>query len=265
MLPEWLNVLLLGIVEGLTEFLPISSTGHLIIAEAKLGYRDEVFNTVVQTGAVLAVLLVFWKRLQQLLLRWKEREARDYLLKLLVAFLITGVGGVVMKKFGFKLEKDAVPVAWATLIGGVLIIAIELWLKGRSLADHVSWGVAIAVGVGQLVAMGLPGTSRSGATILAALALGVSRPQATEFSFLVGIPTLFSAAGYQVYLAHKEGVEIEWGLVAVGAVGAAVTAFLAVKWFLRYIQTHTFTVFGYYRILVGAVILLLALHWHWIR
>src|SRR5205085_8628945 len=132
--------------------------------------------------------------------------------------------------FGLKLEKDAVPVAWATLIGGVLIIFVEWWLKGRPLADRINWPVAVTVGFAQLVAAAFPGSSRSGVTILAALALGVNRPLATEFSFLVGIPTLISAAGYQVYLAHKEAVSIDWGLVMVGFAAAAVTAFVAVKW-----------------------------------
>ena len=256
--PDWINVLLLGAIEGVTEFLPISSTGHLIIAERLLGYRTDLFNTVIQTGAVLAVVLVFWKRLKQLFTQLNDPAAQDYILKLVTAFVITGIGGIVLKKFHYKLPQTAVPVAWATLIGGVLIIAVEAWLRKRPLADRITWGVAIVIGLAQLVAAIFPGTSRSGATILAALALGVNRPLAAEFSFLLGVPTLLSAGALQVYTAQREGVTIEWGSVMVGFVAAAVTAFVAVKWLLRYVQTHTFTIFGYYRIVLGLVILGLA-------
>ena len=150
--PDWIRVLLLGIIEGITEFLPISSTGHLIIAEQALGMRTELFNTVIQTGAVLAVVLVFWRRLKQLLLQWNDPAAQDYLLKLIAAFVITGAGGVLLKRFGWKLPETASPVAWATLIGGVLIILVERALKGKTLEDRVTWTVAIIVGLAQLVA-----------------------------------------------------------------------------------------------------------------
>ncbi len=255
--PDWIRVLLLGVIEGITEFLPISSTGHLIIAEQALGMRTELFNTVIQTGAVLAVILVFWRRLADLLLRWSHPDAQDYLLKLMTAFVITGIGGVMLKRMGWRLPETAGPVAWATLIGGVLIIVVERWLKGKALQDRVTWTVAIAVGIGQLVAAIFPGTSRSGATILAALLLGLNRPIAAEFSFLVGVPTLLAAGALQVYTAHKQGATIEWMSVAIGFTAAAVTAFAAVKWLLRYVQTHTFTIFGYYRIVLGIVILIL--------
>jgi undecaprenyl-diphosphatase len=256
--PDWINVLLLGIVEGVTEFLPVSSTGHLIIAERFCGIRTDLFNTVIQTGAVLAVLLVFWRRLKDLLVHWQDREAQDYVLKLVTAFVITGIGGLLLKKFHFKLPDSATPVAWATLIGGVLIIAVERWLKGRKLEDRIAWDVAIIVGLSQLVAAVFPGTSRSGVTILAALALGVNRPLAAEFSFLLGIPTLLAAGALQIYSAHKEHASIEWDAVAIGFLAAAVTAFATVKWLLRYVQTHTFSAFGYYRIVLGIVILVFA-------
>jgi undecaprenyl-diphosphatase len=256
--PDWINVLLLGIIEGITEFLPISSTGHLIIAERVLGMRTDLFNTVIQTGAVLAVMLVFWNRLKQLLLHWRDREAQDYLLKLMAAFVITGAGGLLLKKLEYKLPETAGPVAWATLIGGVLILVVEGWLKGRKLEDRITWTVAITVGLAQLGAAVFPGTSRSGITILAALALGVNRPLAAEFSFLLGIPTLLAAGALQIYSAHKHGVSIEWGSVMIGFAAAAVMAFATVKWLLRYVQNHTFIVFGYYRIVLGIVILVLA-------
>lgn len=261
-LPDWLNVLMLGVIEGVTEFLPVSSTGHLIIAERPLGARTDLFNTVVQTGAVLAVVLVFWKRLRMMIGQIGSPEAKDYLLKLVTAFVITGIGGLALKKLDYKLPISAIPVAWATLIGGILILLVEWWLRGRQLQDRITWSIAIAVGLAQIVAAVFPGTSRSGVTILTALALGINRPLAAEFSFLLGIPTLLSAAVVQIYSAHKAGVTIEWGAVMIGWTAAAITAFATVKWLLRYLQAHTFVIFGYYRIVLGIVILVLArMHW----
>jgi undecaprenyl-diphosphatase len=257
---EWIQVLLLGVIEGVTEFLPVSSTGHLLIAQRWLGARSDLFNTVIQSGAVLAVLVIFTGRLKQLCFQWRERAAQDYLLKLMVAFAITGVGGLLLKKAGFQLPDTARPVAWATLIGGVLFLLVERWLRGRRTQDQVSWIATIAVAFGQLLAAVFPGASRSGSTILMALCLGVSRPAATEFSFLLGIPTLIAAGGLQVYGAMRDPTSApeDWGLLLVAWVVSAATAFVAVKWLLRFVQTHTFELFGWYRIAVGIALLLLA-------
>ncbi len=256
-MPEWINVALLGIIEGITEFLPVSSTGHLLIAEKWLGARTDLFNTVIQCGAVLAVLMVFSGRMRDLLQNLQNRENRDYLLKLGLAFFITGVGGLVLKKLDFELPKKAAPVAWATLAGGALILIIEGVIGQKPLEGKVTWTIAMAVGFAQLVAAIFPGTSRSAATILMALALGLPRRAATEFSFLVGIPTLLAAGGLQIYSAHKHGEVIDWGLVFVGLIAAAVTAFMTVRWLLRYVQSHTFKPFGWYRIALGIAILIL--------
>jgi undecaprenyl-diphosphatase len=257
---EWIQVLWLGVIEGVTEFLPVSSTGHLLIAQRWLGARSDVFNTVIQSGAVLAVVLIFTTRLRQLAFQWRERAVQQYLLKLAVAFAITGAGGLLLKKAGFQLPDTARPVAWATLIGGVLFLVVERWLRGRQTQDHVSWPAAIAVAFGQLLAAVFPGASRSGSTILMALCLGVSRPAATEFSFLLGIPTLIAAGALQVYSSLRDPAARpeDWGLVLVAWVAAAVTAFVAVKWLLRFVQTHTFELFGWYRIAIGVALLLLA-------
>ena len=256
-MPDWINVALLGIIEGITEFLPVSSTGHLLIAEKFLGDRSDLFITVIQCGAVLAVLMAFWGRMRELVFNAHQRENRDYLLKLAAAFFITGVGGLVLKKFDFKLPDTAAPVAWATLLGGVAILIIEALLKDKPLKPNLTWGIAVAVGFAQLLAAVFPGTSRSGATILVALAMGLHRQVATEFSFLLGIPTLLAAGGLQIYSAQKEGESIDWSLVLIGAVTAAITAFIAVRWLLRYVQSHTFKVFGWYRIGVGILILII--------
>lgn len=257
-MPEWLTVVLLGLIEGITEFLPVSSTGHLLLAEHWLPRQSDLFNTVIQCGAVLAVLLIFWGRVRDLVRRWREPEAQSFVAKLAVAFGITGAGGLVLKHFHFKLPETTEPVAIATLVGGVLFILIERWLRGRPMHNHVTWAIAVGMGLAQLVAAVFPGTSRSGSTILFALACGLARPAAAEFSFLLGIPTLLAAGGLQIVsaLKHPEGPAIDWSMIALGSGVAAVTAFAVVKWLLRYIQHHTFVVFGWYRIVVGLLMLL---------
>lgn len=256
---DWLAVILLGVIEGVTEFLPVSSTGHLLLTEHLIRRQfSEVFNVVIQCGAVLAVLLVFAKRSQQLVTQWREPDTRDYLLKLIAAFVLTAVGGLVMKKMGLKLEKTTAPIAWATLIGGVLFLVLERWLRGRTGTDKVSWTVALAIGAAQLVAIAFPGSSRSGTTILLALVLGLARPAAIEFSFLLGIPTLLAAGAKQLLDAVKEQTPHEpWSQVLVGTVVSAVTAFAVVRWLLRYVQNHTFESFGWYRVALGIAILVL--------
>jgi undecaprenyl-diphosphatase len=255
---DWLAVVILGAIEGITEFLPISSTGHLLLAQHWLGKRSELFTVVIQSGAVLAVLVVFTQRLKQLLLGWREPAAKDYLMKLAGAFLLTAIGGLTLKKLGMKLPETTAPVAWATLIGGVMFVVAERWLRGRPTRDEITWTVALVIGAAQLLAAVFPGASRSGSTILFALLLGLSRPAALEFTFLLGIPTLLAAGAKETLDALKDGTPHEpWSLIALGTVVSAVTAFAAVKWLLGYVRNHTFTAFGWYRIIVGAAILLL--------
>jgi undecaprenyl-diphosphatase len=257
--PDWLAVIILGVIEGITEFLPVSSTGHLLLVENShwLPQQTDLFNITIQSGAAVAVLFVFSTRVRDLLLRWGDPVTRDYLLKLVVAFVITGVGGLVVKKLGFRLPKEVAPIAWATLVGGILILLIEWAIRGRQLRADVTWLIAVAVGLAQLLAAVFPGTSRSAATILIALALGLSRPAATEFSFLVGVPTLLAAGGLETYqaLRHPGPAATDWGLLALGTLASAITAFLVVRWLLRWIQTHSFAVFGWYRIALGLVML----------
>jgi undecaprenyl-diphosphatase len=257
-MPDWLATIILGVVEGLTEFLPVSSTGHLLLTEHWIGREEsDLFNVVIQCGAVLAVLVVFYRRLLDLLAHWKEAASQNYIIKLVIAFVITGIGGLVLNKLGLRLPEAAAPVAWATLIGGVVILVIEFALRGKTLRDEITWGVAVAAGLAQLVAAVFPGTSRSGITILIALAMGLKRPAATEFSFLLGIPTLLAAGGLKIFSALHHHETVDWGMVLLGSVAAAITAFIAVKWLLKFVQTHTFNVFGWYRIALGILILLL--------
>ena len=175
----WLIAVVLGFLEGLTEFIPVSSTGHLLIAENWVPRQSDLFNIVIQCGAVLAVLPLFSERLA-MLGRWREPASRDLLAKIIVAFGITGAGGLFLEKLHFKLPEAIGPVAWALFIGGVLFIVVERWLRGRSVTETISWSVAIGVAVAQLIAAVFPGTSRSGATILIALILGASRVRGTR-------------------------------------------------------------------------------------
>lgn len=259
-MPEWIAVVLLGIVEGITEFLPVSSTGHLLLAEHLrwLPRQTDLFNIVIQCGAVLAVLPLFPERLRQFAFQWREKATQDYALKILCAFVITGIGGLILEKKGFKLPEELAPVAGALLLGGIGFVAVELWLRGKTRASEVTWLIAVAVGVGQLVAAVFPGASRSGTTILACLLLGLARPAATEFSFLVGIPTMVAAGGLKIFKALHHpapGASQEnWSLVLLGTVVAAAVSFVAVKWLLGYVRTHTFTAFGWYRIALALVV-----------
>lgn len=252
------NTILLGIIEGITEFLPISSTGHLLIAEHWLGRRSDLFNVVIQAGAILAVVLIYRARLWQLATGLGRAENRDYALKLFVAFAITAVLGFMATRLGFKLPESVTPVAWALVVGGVWMIAAE-WLAAKQPdRSAITWRVAVLVGLAQVVAAVFPGTSRSAATIFVALLAGTSnRAAATEFAFLVGIPTMFAASAYELLKAVHGGgaVHEDWGALALAFAVSLVTAFVAVKWLLGYIRTHRFTAFAVYRIVLGLILL----------
>jgi undecaprenyl-diphosphatase len=253
-----LNDLALGVIEGITEFLPISSTGHLIIAEHWFGTRSDTYNIVIQAGAILAVTLIYWRRIVDLLTGWRNPEQRDYLIKIIVAFLITAVLGLIVKKLGFELPTAIAPVAWALIIGGFWMLGAEAVAGRMPDSASVTMRVAIAVGIAQIVAGVFPGTSRSATTIFVAMLLGTTnRAAATEFAFLVGVPTMYAASAYEIYSQVKHGTAAsDWGLpLVVAFVASTVTAFIAVKWLLGYIQGHRYTGFAVYRIVFGAVLL----------
>ncbi len=261
---DLLSAILLGLIEGITEFLPISSTGHLLIAEKLgLGERSDLFNIAIQAGAILAVVLIYRQRLWQLLAGFARPVNRDYALKLGTAFAITAVLGLIVKKLGFELPENITPVAWALVLGGVWMWLAEHMAARRAAAlgerEAITWTVAVLVGVAQVVAGVFPGTSRSAATIFVALLAGTtSRAAATEFAFLVGIPTMFAATGYELLalIGSGQAAHEDWTSLGVAFVVSAITAFVAVKWLLTYIQTHRFTVFSIYRIALGAALLL---------
>jgi undecaprenyl-diphosphatase len=270
---DLLAALLLGIIEGITEFLPISSTGHLLIAERWLGHRSDLFNIAIQAGAILAVVLIYRERLWQLAMAFLHpgtaatvhgQAPRDYAYKLAAAFGVTAVGGLLVKALGWALSAEVAPIAWALVLGGVWMLVAEHFAARRAatLGERrtITWTVALLVGIAQVLAGVFPGTSRSAATIFVALLFGTTnRAAATEFAFLVGIPTMFAATAYELLAVWKGGgiAGEDWTALAVAFLASAVTAFVAVTWLLRYIQNNRFTAFAVYRFVVGAALLLL--------
>lgn len=253
-----IQVILLGIIEGITEFLPISSTGHLLIAQHWLGRRSDLFNVAIQAGAILAVVVIYWRRLWDMTLHFSKPENRDYVYKLVAAFFITVAGGFVAKKLGLELPDTVAPIAWALILGGGAIFLIEAYAARQPESDKLTWKVAFWVGVGQIIAAVFPGTSRSAATIFAAMLAGMtSRPAAAEFAFIVGIPTMFAATAYEAFDLYQSGeiAQEHWSDLAVGFVVSSIVAFIAVKWLLQYVQTHRFTPFAWYRIALGVVLI----------
>lgn len=257
---HYIQIVVLGIVEGVTEFLPISSTGHLLIAEHLLGTSEpDVFNVVIQAGAILAVVFIYWHKIVELAGHLQNPDSRSYVFKLLVSFIITGILGLVVTHIlHLKLPESLVPVAWATLIGGFVIFAIEFFSKKLYPHDEITWLEAVFIAIAQIVAAIFPGTSRSGATIMTGLAMGTKRTSATEFSFLVGIPTMFAASGLELVKYRKDLFHGGHQLlidVTLGFVISAIVAFFVVKWLLRFVVSHTFNGFAIYRVILGIALL----------
>jgi undecaprenyl-diphosphatase len=259
-----LKALTLGIVEGLTEFLPISSTGHLILVGDLLNFNDEkgkMFEVVIQFGAILAVCWEFRARLVSVVsgLRAGQEDAQRFVLNLAVAFMPAAVLGLLfaskIKQYLFK----PVPVALAFIVGGLLI----LWAERRKHVirirevDEMTWRDALKIGLAQSLAL-IPGTSRSGATIIGGLFFGMSRKAATEFSFFLAIPTLFAASAYELVKYRHLLSTDDLGMFAVGGAASFVSAFFAVRGLLRYISRHDFSAFAWYRIGFGIIVLLTA-------
>ena len=262
----------MGVVEGLTEFLPISSTGHLILAGSLLGFVDakaKVFDIAIQTGAIFAVILVYWAKLRDTVVALpSQRQAQRFALNVAIAFTPAVVLGLVFGK-AIKAHLFTPTVVASTFIIGGFII---LWAEARQAraetaprildADDMTWKDALKVGLVQCFAM-IPGTSRSGATIIGGMLMGLSRKAATDFSFYLAIPTLIGAGAYSLY---KERALLSWAdapMFGVGLLFAFASAWLCIRWLLRYIASHSFSGFAYYRIAFGILILVTA-HFGWI-
>lgn len=253
----------MGVVEGLTEFLPVSSTGHLILAGDLLGLRSEkakVFEIVIQSAALLAVIWEYRARFTRVLRGiFTELPARRFAINVAIAFLPAAVLGLAIGKYVKAYLFRPVPVALAFVIGGLVI----LWAERRRHAvtvpevDRMNWIDALKIGIAQCLAL-IPGTSRSGATIIGGLFFGLSRKAATEFSFFLAVPTLSAAGAYELYKERDLLSSADIGWFAIGALAAFISAFLCVRWLLRYISSHDFTGFAWYRIAFGIAVLVTA-------
>ena len=256
-MPDWLYAIINGLIEGITEFIPVSSTGHLLVGEKLMHHAEsDLFNIVIQGGAVLAVVPLFWKQFCGMIFGLGDPKNRDLAIKLFVAFALTCGVGFILDKKGYKLPEDVAPVAWALLIGGIIIFGVESLCKRRVLSERLTWPLVIIFFLGQIIAAVFPGASRSGSTIMLAMLFGMTRPAATEFTFLLGVPTLLAASAWKLLKALKEGGLHNGEVVhlGIGFVVAAVSSFIVVKWLIRYVQHHTFNGFAIYRILLGALL-----------
>jgi undecaprenyl-diphosphatase len=262
--PGFVTALLLGIVEGLTEFLPISSTGHLIVAGSLLGYtgeRAKVFEIVIQAGAILAVCWEYRAKLIAVLAGLAhDRRAQRFAVNLGLAFLPAAVLGLLFNRVIKSLLFAPVPVATAFVLGAFVILWVERRQRTRAAppriddVDDLRWTDALKIGFAQAFAL-IPGTSRSGATIMGGMLFGLSRRAATEFSFFLAIPTLLAACAYEIFRSRELLSSQDLGAFATGFAAAFVSAFLCVRWLLRYVSHHDFVPFAWYRIAFGALIL----------
>ncbi len=262
-----LKAAVLGVVEGLTEFLPISSTGHLILAGSLLGFHGEnakAFDIAIQTGAIMAVILVYWQKIRSTLMDLpSQQQARLFVLNVLIAF----VPAVILGLFFGEAIQDTLftpqVVATSFIIGGVIII----WAEHRQArtetaprileVEDMDWRDALKVGLAQCLAL-IPGTSRSGATIIGGMILGLSRKAATDFSFYLAIPTLLGAGAYSLFKQRAQLSLDDLPLFGVGLFFSFISAWLCVRWLLRFIATHSFVGFAWYRIAFGLLVLFTA-------
>jgi undecaprenyl-diphosphatase len=252
---------IMGVVEGLTEFLPISSTGHLILAGALLGFDDEkakVFDIAIQTGAILAVIIVYWQKIREAVVALpSQRQAQRFALNVVIGVVPAVILGLLFGK-AIKAHLFTAEVVASTFVLGGFVI---LWAEKRIQAavriqevEDMSAMDALKVGLAQCLAM-IPGTSRSGATIIGGMLFGLSRKAATDFSFYLAIPTLIGAGGYSLYKERALLSMADLPTFTVGLFFSFISAWLCVRWLLRYISSHSFTPFAWYRIAFGIVVL----------
>ncbi len=250
-----IQAVILSIVEGLTEFLPISSTGHMVLTSYMMGIQEndfvKSFEVIIQFGAILAVLVVYWRRF---LPRW------SFYKKLFVAFLPTAIIGFIVKDYVDMLLGSAQVVAWSFIVGGIILILTDKYFahlnhEGRK-TDQLTYKDSVALGFFQSIAM-IPGVSRSAATIIGGLGLGMNRKEAAEFSFFLAVPTLAAATLYKTLKLYKTIESSQISLLFIGNVIAFCVAIIAIKSFIRFLSSHGFKYFGYYRILMGVIFLVL--------
>jgi len=268
-LENTLKAVVMGVVEGLSEFLPISSTGHLIATAEIIGFYmapgeekfRHLFEIVIQLGAILAVLALFRQRVWRVVSTLhRDASSREFVAKLTVAFIPAGIIGYTTHSYVEKYLMNTGVVAAVLALGGIAIILIERRkAKPAVYQDAMSlpWGITIAIGSCQCLSLLLPGTSRAAATILGGILLGLDRRAATEFSFFLAIPTMFAATGYSLF-KHRDSLhEAHLGILAVGFVVSFFVAWVVIAWLIRFVSSHTFTAFGWYRIAAGLILAIL--------
>ncbi len=255
------QAIVLAIIEGLTEFLPVSSTGHMILGSSLMGIQSnefvKLFTVAIQFGAILSVIVLYFKRFFQNL---------DFYFKLLTAFIPAAVLGLLLSDKIDELLESPLGVAIALLIGGIILLFVDNWFKNPTIddTDEITYPIAFKIGLFQCLSM-IPGTSRSAATIIGGMTQKLSRKTAAEFSFFLAVPTMFGATAKKLYDFYKDGYQItseEIKLLAIGNIVAFVIAMLAIKYFITFLQKRGFKLFGWYRIVVGGIILVLLLTGH---
>lgn len=272
---EIIKAIIYGIVEGVTEWLPISSTGHLLLVEKLMPFQDVsegffgMFDVVIQLGAILAVVVLFWKQIWPFALTAKERKhSKSFIkmdimslwFKILVACVPAAVIGLLFDEVFEKLFYRYEWIAGALIVFGVAFIIIERWNRGRhpkiTALSEITYTTALLIGVFQLIAAIFPGTSRSGATIVGALLIGVSRTVAAEFTFFLAIPVMFGASLLKLVKFGFHFTSLELSLLIIGSVVAFVVSLFILRFLINYVKKHDFTVFGWYRIVLGIVVLI---------
>ncbi len=247
---SFLEALILAIVEGITEFLPVSSTGHMIIASALMGINEssfvKIFEVNIQFGAILSVVVLYWKRFFQSL---------DFYYKLLVAFIPAAIIGFLLGDFIDSLLENVWVVASSLLIGGVILLFVDKWFQSSN-EEKVDYKKALFIGFFQCIAM-IPGVSRSAASIIGGMAQGLNRKTAAEFSFFLAVPTMFAASAYKMLKGYKEITTDNLDILLFGNLVAFIVAMLAIKFFISFLTKYGFKVFGWYRIILGVILLVL--------
>lgn len=250
-----IQAIILAIIEGLTEFLPVSSTGHMIIGSAMMGLENspyvKMFTVAIQFGAILSVVVLYRRRFF---------KTFDFYFKLFVAFLPAAVIGFLFIDYIDQLLENVIVVAIMLVIGGIVLLFVDKWFVKTDIDLDVNYKEAFNIGLFQVIAM-IPGVSRSAATIIGGLTQKLSRKAAAEFSFFLAVPTMFAATVYKMYEYHTEVgfAANDWGILLIGNVAAFVVAILAIKSFVNYVTKYGFKLFGYYRIIVGVAIIVLYL------
>jgi undecaprenyl-diphosphatase len=246
----WIQSVIIAIVEGITEFLPISSTGHMILTEGLLGMKSndfiQAFIINIQFGAILSVVVLYWKRFFQ---SW------DFYFKLFVAFLPAAVIGLLLSDYIDSMLENVYVVAVMLILGGIVLLFVDKWFNNPSEDQEISYPTALKIGFFQTIAM-IPGVSRSAATIIGGMTQRLSRKTAAEFSFFLAVPTMFAASGYKLMKNYEAINSDNISMLIVGNIIAFFVALIAIKSFISYLTRHGFKVFGYYRIIVGALILI---------